>query len=266
MTGPVPILMYHAVSPAPTRAARRLSVTPEAFSGQLELLAGLGCTALTTAELARIWRTGSPLPRRPVLITFDDGYAGVHRYALPELARHGFTATVFAATGWLLGPQHCADPPDAMLSWGQLRELAAAGWEIGGHSHSHPELDQLDDAALRHEVVHCRELLAEGLGWPPASFAYPFGYSSRRVRQAVRAAGFGQSVVVGNALADHHSQNPHALRRLTVRRSTGPERFARLVAGQQLGRAFALDRTLTRGWAAWRGTRRALRKAHSIRG
>ncbi|MDK1475688.1 polysaccharide deacetylase family protein [Streptomyces sp. 549] len=262
---PVPILMYHAVSRFPSAAASRLSVSPDAFAGQMALLAEAGRTPLTTAELARLWRTGRALPRRPVLITFDDGYEGVHRYALPVLARHGFTATVFASTGWLRGPHTAGTAPDVMLDWSQLRELAAAGVEIGGHSHRHRQLDQLDDRALRHEVVHCRELLSQELGDPPRSFAYPFGYSTRRVREAVRSAGFVQSVAVGNTLADPRRQNPYALARLTVRRSTTPAEFTRLLGEDTAARTLVADRALSKGYAVLRGARRALRKAHLVR-
>ncbi|MBW1599273.1 polysaccharide deacetylase family protein [Streptomyces sp. JJ38] len=253
--------MYHNVARFPTTETLRLSVSPEAFAAQVEVLADRGHTPLTAAELAAAWRSCRPLPERPVLITFDDGYAGVHRYALPALRRHGFPATLFAATGWLRGPRQAQAVPDAMLSWPQLRELAAGGVEIGGHSHSHPQLDQLPDARLRHEVRHCRALLAEALGQSPVSFAYPFGYSSRRVREAVRSAGFGQALAVRNALADPRRQGPYALARLTVRRTTTLSEFTRMVDGVGLGRGFARDRLLTRGYAVVRRTRAAAGKA-----
>ncbi|WP_175409559.1 polysaccharide deacetylase family protein, partial [Streptomyces sp. TRM64462] len=211
--------MYHAVGHRPAAAAHGLSVAPEAFAAQMAVLASYGCTPLTTAALAEAWRTGEPLPERPVLITFDDGYEGVHRHALPVLAEHGFRATLFVSTGWLRGPYDEGGALDTMLDWDQVRELAAAGTEIGGHTHTHPQLDQLDDARLRYETVRCREILTEELGTAPVSFAYPYGYSDRRVRRAVRAAGYTQALAVGNALA-RRAQGPYALERVTVRRST----------------------------------------------
>ena len=133
----VPILMYHAVATDPNEATRALSVTPEAFAEQMAVLADRGFTPVTTAGLAACWRSGRALPERPVLITFDDGYEGVHRHALPALAKHGFPATLFVSTGWLSGPYDTGGGLDTMLDWDQVRELAAAGVEIGGHSHSH---------------------------------------------------------------------------------------------------------------------------------
>ncbi|MFD8523294.1 polysaccharide deacetylase family protein [Streptomyces capillispiralis] len=255
----VPILMYHAVSSDPGEATRALSVTPEAFAEQMAVIADRGLTPVTTAELAAHWRSGRPLPARPVLVTFDDGYEGVHRHALPVLARHGFPATVFVTTGWLRGPYDTGGGLDTMLDWGQVRELADGGFEIGGHSHSHPQLDQLDDGTLRSELILCKEIVSDQLGTVPASFAYPYGYSSRRVREAVRETGYAQALAVGNGLA-RRAQGPYALRRVTVRRSTDTAEFERLVQGRAVARAFARDRALTKGYAVVRRTRRLLRR------
>jgi peptidoglycan/xylan/chitin deacetylase (PgdA/CDA1 family) len=260
----VPVLMYHAVARDPNDFSRRLSVTPEAFAEQMALLAELRRIPLTTAELAARWRDGAPLPERPVLVTFDDGYAGVHRHALPVLAQHGFPATLFVSTGWLRGAYDTGGAPDTMLDWDQVRELAAAGVEIGGHSHTHPQLDQLGDAALWRELRCCRAAVAEQLGAEPVSFAYPYGYSSRRVRHRVRQAGFAQALAVGNGLA-RRRQGPYALQRLTVRRSTGIEEFERLVCGRAITRTFARDRALTKGYALVRRARQVRRKATTAR-
>ncbi|MEU5423388.1 polysaccharide deacetylase family protein [Streptomyces sp. NPDC001407] len=260
----VPILMYHAVAESPTRATYGLSVSPDSFAGQMRLLAERGFTSLTAEQLAVAWRTSAVLPPKPVLITFDDGYEGVHRHALPALVEHGFTATLFASTGWLRGEHATGGALDLMLTWDQVRELAGAGVEIGGHSHTHPQLDQLADERLWFEVHRCREILAGELGRSPVSFAYPYGYSDRRVRRTVRAAGFSVSLAVGNTLAAR-PQGPYALERVTVRRSTGLGEFARLVEGRSLGRLFVRDRTLTKGYAIYRRTRQVVRKASEAR-
>ncbi|MHC5905278.1 polysaccharide deacetylase family protein [Streptomyces sp. S6] len=261
MTGVrVPILMYHAVAAEPNDATRELSVSPEAFAEQMELIAEKGLTPLTTAALAAHWRAGHPLPPRPVLITFDDGYEGVHRHALPVLSRLGFPATLFVSTGWIRGAYDTGGALDTMLDWAQIRELADEGVEIGGHSHSHPQLDQLDDRALNTELARCRDLVADELGALPVSFAYPYGYSSRRVREAVRANGFAQALAVGNSLA-RRTQGPYALHRVTVRRRTTTADFTGLLDGRAVTRTFAKDRTLTKGYALLRRTRRAGRRA-----
>ncbi|WP_329548566.1 polysaccharide deacetylase family protein [Streptomyces sp. NBC_01356] len=264
MNRPVPILMYHSIARQPSDATRELSVTPDAFAEQMALLYDQRFTPVSTARLAASWREGKPLPERPVLVTFDDGYEGVHRHGLPVLAKHGFAATLFVSTGWIRGAYDTGGGLDTMLDWDQVRKLAAEQVEIGGHSHTHPQMDQLAEDALRFEVLRCREIVAEELGTRPASFAYPYGYSSRRVRDAVRAAGFAQSLAVGNALA-RRRQGPYALQRVTVRRSTGIEEFERLVEGRAIALNFARDRALTKGYAMVRRARQVRRKAISSR-
>ncbi|MEU1165106.1 polysaccharide deacetylase family protein [Streptomyces sp. NPDC005921] len=261
---PVPILMYHSVATSPNDATRVLSVAPEAFAEQMALIGDLGLTPLSTAELAAGWRSGRPLPDRPVLITFDDGYEGVHRHALPVLAKHGFASTLFVSTGWIRGAYDTGGGLDAMLDWDQVRELADAGCEIGGHSHTHPQLDQLTDDGLREELARSTEIVAGELGAGPASFAYPYGYSSRRVRQAVRSAGYAQALAVGNALA-RRRQGPYALQRVTVRRATDAEEFTRLLEGRAIARTFARDRALTKGYAVVRRARQVRWKASRSR-
>ncbi|MDJ1137883.1 polysaccharide deacetylase family protein [Streptomyces iconiensis] len=249
--------MYHALTPTPTKATAPLSVTPKNFTAQMALLKNKGFTPITTTSLAEAWRKGDHLPPRPILLTFDDGYEGVHRHALPTLTHHNFPATVFVSTGWLPGEHETGGALDTMLTWDQVRELAAAGLEIGAHSHTHPQLDQLQDTPLTHEITLSRDVIAAETGTRPASFAYPYGYSSRRVRQAVREAGFTQSLAVNNTLA-HRSQSPYALTRLTVRHSTDLTEFERLIEGRALATNFARDHVLTRGYAVIRRTRRTL--------
>ncbi|MFI5997991.1 polysaccharide deacetylase family protein [Streptomyces sp. NPDC051362] len=260
MNGPVPILMYHSVARTPNDATRALSVAPEAFAEQMALLDDRGFTPVGTARLAAAWRSGVPLPARPVLITFDDGYEGVHRHALPALAKYGFASTLFVSTGWIRGAYDTGGGLDTMLDWDQVRALAGEQAEIGGHSHTHPQLDQITDDALRFELLRCREIIAGELGASPASFAYPYGYSSARVRRSVRVAGFTQSLAVGNGLA-RRCQGPYALQRVTVRRTTGIEEFERLVEGRSIARTFARDRALTKGYAMVRRARQVRRKA-----
>ncbi len=107
-------------------------------------------------------------------------------------------------------------------------------------------------------MLRCREIIAEQLGRAPVSFAYPYGYSSRRVRQTVRETGYAQALAVGNGLAQR-AQGPYALRRVTVRRSTGAEEFERVIEGRAIARTFAGDRALTKGYAVVRRARQARR-------
>lgn len=256
-TETVPILMYHAVSENPAAAAYRLSVSPEAFEGQLAFLVEHGFTGLTFSDLAEAFATGAPLPKRPVVFTFDDGYADFASEAWPLLDRYGFPATVFVTTGWVAdaGPRAAGVALDKMLTWAQIRELTVAGVEIGAHSHSHPELDQLPDTELSHELSDSRKQLEECTGVAIRTLAYPFGYSSKRVRQAVRSAGYRYAASVRNVLATP-DDDPFRIPRLTIRRNTDLSTFA-AVMDLPTDRPFRRDRLLTAGWASVRAARRA---------
>lgn len=201
--------------------------------------------------------TGAAPVARPVVLTFDDGYADFHERALPLLARYGFPATLFVTTGWLrdAGPYAAGRPLGRTLSWSELEEVAAAGVEIGGHGHSHAQLDQLGDRALRVELWQGRELLEQRLGRPVPTMAYPYGYSSARVRGAARAAGYAAACAVGNALPEAGS-DVLAVPRLTVRAATSAAAFARALEGH----GYRADRVLTKGYAVVRRSRYAVRR------
>ncbi len=257
----IPILMYHSVSARPSAATAALAVGPAAFADQMALLADRGYTPVTLAAAAAALRgpAGAP-PRRPVVITFDDGYADFHEAALAVLDRYGFPATVFLTTGWMrgAGSDAAGRPLDRMLSWAQVAEAAEHKIEFGGHSHSHPQLDQLPSAAVRDELVRNKKLIEDRLGAAVTSMAYPYGYSSARVRREVRAAGYATACAVANDLAATR-HDPFALPRLTVKATTSLTGFGRAVAGDGVPLLYLRERTLTKAYATVRRGRYATR-------
>jgi peptidoglycan/xylan/chitin deacetylase (PgdA/CDA1 family) len=257
---PLPVLMYHSVSDAPAASTRALSVRPAEFGAQLCYLRRQGFTGLTFGELGQRRRTGQPFPARPIVLTFDDGYADLIEEALPILLEHGFPATVFVTTGWLrdAGRYAAATAPGRMLSWAQIAELSAAGVEVAAHSYSHPQLDRISAVRLRAELGDSKRLLEDRLGRPVCSLAYPYGYSSKRVRTVAREIGYLQAAVVSNATAAS-TCDPFRVPRLTIRRSTSSATFASTVNGKRIRFHYAPARVLTAGWAVGRRTRSVLR-------
>ncbi len=144
-----------------------------------------------------------------------------------------------------------------MLTWSQITEAAQAGVEVAGHSHRHPQLDQLPAQLLRDELHSSKAQLEDKLGSPVAGLAYPFGYSNARVRQAARDLGYGYACAVGNTMITSQS-DLFALPRLTVRRSTRMPTFQQVAQGGNVRQIFLRDRALTKGWAAVRRTRAGL--------
>jgi len=257
---PVPILMYHSVSDAPAASGRALSVRPAMFAAQLRYLRQQGFGGLTFGELCQRRRDGRALPARPIVLTFDDGYADLIEEALPIMIEQGFPATVFVTTGWVRDAARYAagTPPGRMLSWGQVAELSSAGVEVAAHSHSHPQLDQICELRLRVELADSRRLLEDRLGHSVCSLAYPYGYSSKRVRAVARETGYLQAAVVGNGIAAAGC-DPFGVPRLTIRRSTSPAVFARVTHQQRIRLLYAPAHALTAGWAVARRAQSGLR-------
>ncbi len=253
----VPVLMYHEISAEP-RSASRLAVHPESFERQLGYLDDHGYVPVTAGQLAAAISEpadgGGRLPDKPVVLTFDDGFADFYDTALPLLGRHGFTASVFVTSGWVTGDTAASAAPASMLSWPAIEDLAATGIEVGAHSVRHPQLDQLGPAALRGELTDSKKAIEDRLGARIPGMAYPFGYSSEQVRRLAAEVGYDYACAVGNRLVSE-SASAYALPRLTVGRSTTMTSFARTVAARRLPARFAGYRMLTAGWAPIRHAR-----------
>ncbi|WP_188191826.1 polysaccharide deacetylase family protein [Nonomuraea sp. SYSU D8015] len=259
----VPILMYHSVTDTPNDETRPHSVRPSDLEEQLAYLKESGFTPLTLGDLVAALNKidGRTVPDKPVVVTFDDGYADFHTHALPLLDRYNFPATVFLTSGWVsdAGEEAAGRPLDDMLSWGQAREAAQTGIEIGGHSHSHPQLDQLRTEDLRQELRRNKGLLEDKIGKPVATMAYPYGYSSARVRREVRKAGYFAACAVANTIAaDRHDML--AIPRLTVGKGTTINMFKRAVEGTAVPLIYLRERILTKGYAVVRRTRYGLQR------
>ncbi|HEY3902892.1 MAG TPA: polysaccharide deacetylase family protein [Streptosporangiaceae bacterium] len=252
----VPILMYHEITAEPTSTGR-LAVSPDTFAQQLRFLKAAGYTALTAGQFAS--SAGTSLPAKPVVLTFDDGFADFYDNALPLLLRYGFTGTLFVTSGWTGGSGEYLSKhrPPGMLTGAQVREIADAGIEVGAHSVTHPELDQLSAGLLRQELVGAKQALEDLLGAAVPGLAYPFGYSSKAVRDSAAIAGYEYACVVGNRFATTCADRL-ALPRLTIGRFTRPLSFVRAVAAERLPAQFAALRMVTASWSAVRYARATL--------
>jgi len=190
----VPVLMYHEVSPAPHPSFRRYTVTVRAFTWQMRWLAARGYQAIDMDALLRA-RTGQgSLPERPVLITFDDGFQGAIDHAVPVLRAQEFTAVFYLVTGlmgktsrWML-PELGLELP--LITWDSARALAAAGFQCGTHTVTHPRLASLEPARCRAELVDARRRLEDELGRPAVHLAYPFGSYDKAVQAVAVEAGY----------------------------------------------------------------------------
>ncbi|HLV81221.1 MAG TPA: polysaccharide deacetylase family protein [Chthonomonadaceae bacterium] len=202
----MPVLMYHKVGhPVACRQDTFLNVPADDFRRQMRLLAALGYRARTFAEVVESLVCGRALPRRTFAVTFDDGYRCIGDFAVPVLAELNFPATLFVVpTG--VGQTNIWDreediPILSLLDWEDLQRLLAAGWEVGGHTLSHPHLDALDDESAFTEILSGKQAVEARLGFPLTTFCYPFGHYNARTPALARAAGFLGATTTRSGLA-----------------------------------------------------------------
>ena len=174
------VLMYHKVNDRP---GNPLSMPVGRFDEQLSQLRELGYSVVALDDVVAHYREGAELPRRPVLITFDDGYRDNLEYAAPVLQRHGYPAVIFVPIAYLDGGRPL--PHDERLrqrgienptvDWGELRELEAAGVRVESHGISHRPLADLSIDEAAREIVLSKLRLEDRLGRPVRAFAYVKG-------------------------------------------------------------------------------------------
>jgi len=181
----VPILTYHRVHEYATELTKSqpdLTIEPPVFRAEMAAIHGAGYTTISQRQLFDALYRGAALPRRPLIISVDDGYVDDVTQILPVLRRYRMTATFYVITGRVREA--------GFLTIREIQELAAAGMDIGAHTRTHPNLPALPAAALRSEVDGSAVDLRRILGHPVYWFAYPYGAFDARVLKAVRRAGF----------------------------------------------------------------------------
>jgi len=228
----VPILIYHHLLPQLAADYKQAldTVTTAAFADQLSWLRDNGYTSITVAELFNAFYYDLPLPSRPVILVFDDGYADAYEYAFPLLLEQGFGATVAAITG--------AMGQAGYLTWKQAQEMSASGVEFVSHTVTHANLAALTRDQMLAELSDSRRALEETLGRPAQFFVYPYGEpftsgsaeSQQMVLALLGETGYVGALTTSSAppyVSIQRANAPYQLRRIPV---SGGESLARFAA------------------------------------
>ena len=208
----VPILMYHHIEDPPPGAdvyRRDLSVPPAKFEAQLRYLSQQGYESITLNDLALHLTRGKPLPPRPIILTFDDGYTDAYTYAFPLLQKYGFVGTFFLVTSYL--DNHNAD----FLSWGEVEEMHAAGMRFEPHSYDHPDLRNRGFQYLVFQTLGPKQAIEARTGEPCRFFAYPSGRYDQFVIDVLHSADYWGAVLTGQG-ATHDTDDLFLLHRVRV--------------------------------------------------
>jgi peptidoglycan/xylan/chitin deacetylase (PgdA/CDA1 family) len=193
------VLMYHSVSPSGEADPHRIRVHPARLDRHLTLLRRLGLRGVSLSEVLDAQRSGETAGL--VGLTFDDGYADFVEHAMPVLARHGMSATVYVVAGRLAGHNTWDSGPQLdLVDAEQVRAIAAAGHEVGSHTLTHARLPGASPATLAREVSDSKHVLEDVLQSQVAGFCYPWGDFDAAAADAARAAGYDHACVTGDYL------------------------------------------------------------------
>ena len=222
---PVPVLMYHVIhSPPASVRYPALYVPPAEFDAQVAALKRAGYHGVTLDQVRSAWFKGTPLPRKPIVLSFDDGYRSQFAKAMPELRRVGWPG--------VLNLQIDLPPWQGGLTQSAVRAMMAAGWEVDAHTITHPDLTTLDAAALQREVAGSRRIIQHRFGAPVNWFCYPAGRYDPTVEAVVKRAGFAGATTTLPGWATR-SEDPYRLPRVRVNGGTSPDALLGEIASER---------------------------------
>jgi len=229
------VLLYHRILPAgaaPGEGSK--GVTADRFREHLHLLDRWGFTPITFQDYQLITDGALTAPRKPIILTFDDGYEDTYSIAVPILQEFGMKAVMFVLGGSGVVRNAWDDglgiPSAGLMSERNILELHALGFEIGSHSLTHPRLPLLDKGDAWNEISQSRIRLEIMLNAEVRTFAYPYGLVNDTLKAMVRAAGyrFACSAWTG---PQHFTGDPFEIKRIEVSPDGGPGEFALKVMG-----------------------------------
>jgi peptidoglycan/xylan/chitin deacetylase (PgdA/CDA1 family)/GT2 family glycosyltransferase len=214
----LPILMYHNIGPLRDGFDEFLTISPAMFERHLRWLVRNGYTTIHIPDWIAYLRDGKPLPKKPVLLTFDDGYRDTAEFGFPLLQKYGCKGTLFLVTGQI-GKTNAWDLPigvseQPLMNTEEIQYWSARGIEIGSHTNTHPDLRSTTAEQILSEMRQSKECLEALLGAPVTALAYPYGYLNDQAADLAREL-FGAAVTCDFGL-NRLTTDPLKLRRATV--------------------------------------------------
>jgi peptidoglycan/xylan/chitin deacetylase (PgdA/CDA1 family) len=206
-------MYHHIATPPPDADAVRidLSVPPDTFEAEMRYLHDQGFQTIHIADLINYFQTGAPSPPKPIILTFDDGYADNYINAFPTLKDYGFNGTFFIISG------RADTNAEGYMTWAQIEEMGANGMEIGSHSLDHRfNLGDVAPSLQWEEIKASYDAIAQHFPNTPAIFAYPSGSYNAVTVAFLKQLGYIASVTTKQS-AFNSSDAPLELRRVRIR-------------------------------------------------
>lgn len=212
----VAVLLYHNIADEVDGEEYNalLNVSADLFEQHMRALKNAGYTPITFDMYYDYVTNDAPLPYKPILISFDDGYSSNYMYAYPILKMLSMKATIFIITD----RRGMALSKNPHFSWNQAREMLDSGIiDIQSHTHSHQVATSLSDEELDYELKVSKRLIENKLGKKCSVIAFPFGAAEKREIEAAKKAGYLVINKVGDVGVNRKSEGIEAMKRLTVR-------------------------------------------------
>lgn len=211
----IPILMYHKVPLKPLESKHRIFVTVDTFKAHLDYIKAQKLTPMTFREYDE-WKRGLRpkdwLPKKPIILTFDDAYLDNYTNAWPLLKQYGYKAVIFALGDASIDHNFWdvanGEPSEPLMSLEQKKEMLQGGIEFGAHTMTHADLTKQERHKVIFEIAQSKSQLEDDLGVEVISFAYPYGRTSKEIAYEVKKAGFKYAVVINEHAAMHLEDNP----------------------------------------------------------
>lgn len=224
----LPILVYHQIAIQPPGCWYPGNyVEPSDFAAQLGFLRKAGYSTISFSRYLEFLDGRGNLPRRPIILTFDDGYRSVLTSGYPCLSKYGFTASVFVVAACVGGTndwdRNALQEP--LLSSDEILELQRNGVEFQSHTYTHARLTAIPRQHASDELARSRSDLELLLGAPVHTISYPYGAYSAEVESLARDAGYRAGVITRRRL-NRPTTNPLTLRRIAISNRTTLSRFA----------------------------------------
>ena len=205
-----PILEYHQVTDEPLDPDFEMyNVPPAEFAAQLDYLQAEGYTTITLKDFMYAVKGYRTLPEKPIVLTFDDGYADNYSTMLPILEAHNMTAVVFVIINELGQKNY--------LKFDELKDMQRRGLEIGSHTSDHLPLTELDKSEQRRQLRESKIYLEWSGLEPICSLSYPNGAFDSEIEQLLREENY-LAAVTGEAGLNTIETNPYELYRVHIRK------------------------------------------------
>jgi peptidoglycan/xylan/chitin deacetylase (PgdA/CDA1 family) len=189
----IPVLLFHRVVPdAPINSHHGIWVTAQSFEHNLQSLTHRGYSSITFEQYHLFLSGGFILPKKPVVLTFDDGYEDNYFYAFPLLKKYGFSAVIFlvADTTRRTNFWDANEPQVPLMSNEQIHEMSASGIEFGSHTVTHPNLSHCSPDQARKELVESKQMIEQLTGNEIISLAYPYGAVNETIKSLAAETGY----------------------------------------------------------------------------